>query len=298
ARPTAKATEDRTRPAGQWNLYRLKSENGTLELSVNGKVVTRASDCTQVKGYLCLESENSEVHFRNIRIQELPSSNPPAEKIAEDLKGFTPLFDGLTFRGWKNAEDFKGRWTAADGVIKLDPSQPLKGNRQQNMPWTETSYENFTLIADWRLTAKPVRKPMNDFTPDGLFRRTPDGKVATHEVLFAGDSGLILRGDHQAQVNIWSQPMGSGDINPYHKNADLSAEIRKACMPSENADNPPGQWNRFLITMKGDRVTVQLNGKTVIDHAELPGVAAQGPIGLQDHGDPIEFRNLYIKPAD
>ncbi len=92
--------------------------------------------------------------------------------------------------------------------------------------------------------------------------------------------------------------MGSGDINPYHKNADLSPEIRRACMPSENADNPPGQWNRFVITMKGDRVTVQLNGKTVIDGAELPGVAARGPIGLQDHGDPIEFRNLYIKPEN
>ncbi len=183
SRPTARATEDRTHPVGEWNHYRLRSENGNLELAVNGQVVTKASDCTQVKGYLCLESENSEVHFRNIRIQELPSSNPPAEKVAEDLKGFTPLFDGLTFRGWKNPDAFQGRWTASDGVIRLDPSQPLEGNRQQNMPWTEKSYEDFTLIADWRLTAKPVRKPMNDFTPDGLFRRTPDGKVATHEVL-------------------------------------------------------------------------------------------------------------------
>lgn len=295
ARPTAKATEDRTHPAGEWNQYRLTSKDGNLDLSVNGKVVTRASDCTQVKGYLCLESENSEVHFRNIRIHELPSSNPPAEKVAEDLSGFTPLFDGLTFRGWKGEDKFRGRWTAEDGVIRLDPSKPVQGNRARNSPWTEESYGDFTLIADWRLTAKPVRKPMNDFTPDGLFRRDADGKVATHEVLFAGDSGLILRGDARAQVNIWSQPMGSGDVNPYHKDAKLSPEIRKACMPSENADSRPGQWNRFIITMQGDRVTVVLNGKTVIDRAELPDVAAKGPIGLQDHGDPIEFRNLFIK---
>ncbi len=299
ARPTARATENRTHPAGEWNHYRLTSQNGNLELSVNGQVVTKAANSTQVKGYLCLESENSEVHFRNIRIRELPSSNPPPEKVAEALEGFTPLFDGLSFRGWKNEDRFKERWTANDGVIRLDPTKPIDGNRQQNSPWTEKSYKDFVLIADWRLPAKPVRKPMNDFEPDGLFKRTPDGKVATHDVLFAGDSGLILRGDQKAQVNIWSQPMGSGDINPYHKDAKLSPEIRKACMPAVSADNPPGQWNRFVITLRGDRVTVVLNGKTVINHAELPGVAEQGPIGLQDHGDPIEFRNLFLKvPSD
>jgi hypothetical protein len=47
--------------------------------------------------------------------------------------------------------------------------------------------------------------------------------------------------------------------------------------------------------MKGDRLTVVLNGKTVVDNAQLPGIPASGPIGLQHHGDPIEFANLYVK---
>lgn len=298
ARPTARATEDRTRPAGEWNHYRLRSENGNLELAVNGETVTRAADSTQVKGYICLESERSEVHFRNIRIHELPSANPPREKVAENLEGFSPLFNGLDFRGWTIAGTEHPRWVASDGEIRLDPKQPLDGPRNQNIPWTKQSYRDFDLIVDWRLPAKPVRKMMNDFEPDGLFKRTADGKVAQHEVLFAGDSGVFLRGDGKAQVNIWSQPMGSGDINPYHKNAKLSPEVRKATMPSVHADKPAGQWNRFLIRMRGDRVTVELNGQTVIENAELPGVRAQGPIGLQDHGDPIWFRNLYVREAD
>ena len=51
----------------------------------------------------------------------------------------------------------------------------------------------------------------------------------------------------------------------------------------------------MYVTMVGDRLTVKLNGKTVIQNAELPGVAPRGPIGLQDHGDPIEFANLFIR---
>ena len=89
--------------------------------------------------------------------------------------------------------------------------------------------------------------------------------------------------------------MGSGDINEVHKDKSLSAEIRKACLPRLNADLKPGQWNRFVITMKGDRVTVVLNGKTVIDAAQLPGVAAEGPIALQYHHDAVEFANVFIK---
>jgi hypothetical protein len=42
-------------------------------------------------------------------------------------------------------------------------------------------------------------------------------------------------------------------------------------------------------------VTVVLNGQTVIDNARQPGVPARGPIGLQHHGDPVEFRSLFIK---
>ncbi|HEY3900218.1 MAG TPA: family 16 glycoside hydrolase [Chthoniobacter sp.] len=53
--------------------------------------------------------------------------------------------------------------------------------------------------------------------------------------------------------------------------------------------------NRFHITMKGDRVTVMLNEKIVIKDVQLPGIPAKGPIGSQDHGDAVEFANVFIK---
>jgi hypothetical protein len=89
--------------------------------------------------------------------------------------------------------------------------------------------------------------------------------------------------------------MGSGDINELHKDASLPAELRRALMPKKHADLPFGQWNRFVITLKQDRVTVVLNGETVIEPVALPKIPPRGPLGLQNHGDPVEFRNLFIK---
>lgn len=78
----ARPLENRCRPAGQWNRYMLTSRDGTIELAVNGKVVTGAKGTSQRKGYIGLQSEHSEVHFRSIRIRPLASSHPDADQIA------------------------------------------------------------------------------------------------------------------------------------------------------------------------------------------------------------------------
>ena len=122
-----------------------------------------------------------------------------------------------------------------------------------------------------------------------------DGKPEQIEVEEPADSGIYLRGSSKAQVNIWVRPIGSGDIRGYRVDKTLPMEIRTACTPKVNADAKPGQWNRFFITMKGDRCTVMLNDQTIIDNAQLPGVAAEGPIALQYHHDEIEFANVFIK---
>jgi len=220
-----------------------------------------------------------------------------AEKITQDTEGFVPLFDGSTFAGWKFLEGFQGHWVARDGVIHCDGNVKVKRGGERNL-WTEKEYGDFVLIVDWRLPGKPELKPMNVFSPDGHVLRDENGKPVRREMLNAGDSGIYLRGNSKSQVNIWCQPMGSGDINSYHKDLSLPPEIRRACMPKKKADNKPGEWNRFVITMVKDRVTVVLNGETVIDRARLPGVPARGALALQNHGDPVEFRNLLIKELD
>jgi hypothetical protein len=69
------------------------------------------------------------------------------------------------------------------------------------------------------------------------------------------DSGIHFRGSPRYQVNIRSQPMGSGDINDLHKDAALSEAVRRAWLPRPRTDAPLGQWNRFVITLHGSRAT-------------------------------------------
>jgi hypothetical protein len=78
--------ENRCKGRGEWNTYDVVAVDGIIKLSVNGKVVNGISHATQKKGYLCLESEGAEIHFRNIRILELPAGVTSAEQAAPELK--------------------------------------------------------------------------------------------------------------------------------------------------------------------------------------------------------------------
>ena len=68
----SKSIENRCLPRGQWNTYTVVAVDGVVKLAVNGKFVNGVSGATQKKGYICLESEGAEIHFRNIKIMELP----------------------------------------------------------------------------------------------------------------------------------------------------------------------------------------------------------------------------------
>jgi len=285
-------SERRCKPAGEWNHYRLESLNGKIDLAVNGKVVTRASEANPRKGYICLESEGSEAHFRNIRIQQLPSSNPPAEMVAKKDEGYRILYNGLDLRGWKTAAGHEGHWQAKDWVLDYDGKSEAEGDKNL---WTEREFGNFTLIVDWRLPGERESRDVPVILPDGSEAVDADGKPRTATIKYAGDSGIYLRGSSKSQINIWNWPVGSGEIWGYRTDTNMPAEVRRAATPMLNADNPVGEWNRFEITAVGDKVTVVLNGKTVIKEAKLPDMPAKGPIALQHHGDPVQFANIYIK---
>ena len=68
----SKSIENRCKGRGQWNTYDVVEVDGVIKLSVNGKFVNGISHSTRRKGYLCLESEGAEIHFRNIKVMELP----------------------------------------------------------------------------------------------------------------------------------------------------------------------------------------------------------------------------------
>ena len=284
---------EKANPTGEWNHYRIECREGTISLAVNGQVVTTGYYLNPRKGYICLESEGSEIHFRNIRIRELPGSDPPQEVTASLDQGFHSLYNGLDLRGWRQVEGNEGHWRSENFRLAYDGLSSAEG--EDKHLWTEKEYQNFIFMVDWRQPRKPVSENVPVILPSGSQAKDADGKAVIISVLDAGDSGIYLRGTSKCQINIWNWPVGSGEIWGYRTDLAMSEEVRRAATPAFHADQPPGEWNRFIITMIDDKITVELNGKIVINEAHLPGLPSKGAIALQHHGDPIEFANIYIK---
>jgi len=207
------------------------------------------------------------------------------DKLNTPPEGFTALFNGKDLTGWKGLvgspksraamtpdqlkeaqakadEQMRAHWAAKDGVLVFDG----KGNSL----CTVKDYADFELFVDWKLEK-------------------------------GGDSGIYLRGSPQVQIWDCDEPSyekhgaqkGSGSLWNNQKNERF---------PLVRADKPVGEWNTFHIKMVGEKVTVTLNGKKVVDNVTMENlwerdkpIYPTGQIELQNHGNTLYFRNIYIK---
>lgn len=115
-------SEERTLASPAWNRYRIVATNGVVRLSVNGKEVSGGENCNYRKGYLALESEGAPVEFRNVRLRELPTSNPDPAMVAPADQGWAALFTGLDLRGWQTNAVTSARWKVAGERLHAGPS--------------------------------------------------------------------------------------------------------------------------------------------------------------------------------
>ena len=219
-------SENRCKGEFEWNHYKVVANNGVLKLHVNGKEVSGVYECNPRKGYLALESEGSECRFKNLKIKELPSTNPKASEICDVDKGFKCLFTGLDLSGWKVADDHKTHWKMGDGVLRYD------GKHKGEMAlWTGKDYGDVEIVCDWQASA-------------------------------AGTFGLYFRGSKQG--------------------FRLSSEKK------------PGGWNRSVLTLKGDRLSMWTNNKLVTENARFADLPASGPIALFAE-NAVQFRNVFVR---
>jgi hypothetical protein len=223
---------------------------------------------------------------------------------AQDGDGYVPLFNGKDLTGWKIPEGDNGHWKIADGVIDYDASSEAKGEKSL---FSQKEFGDYVLKLDWRIKETPFINPnVPEILPDGTHKKGADGKEIKMSIPDS-DSGVYMRGVPRYQVNIWCWPIGSGEVYGVRMDKNMPPEVRAGVTPRKKADKPVGEWNSFEITMKGDRLTVVLNGEKVIDNALLPGIPARGPIALQHHGGKgkdgkwnsppalVQFRNVRIK---
>jgi hypothetical protein len=222
----------------------------------------------------------------------------------KDSAGYVALFNGKDFSGWKVPEGDNGHWKVVDGVIDYDAQSEAKGDKSV---WSQKEYGDFTLQVDWRIKETPYVNPnVPVILPDGTHKKDETGKEIKQS-LPDSDSGIYIRGQPRYQVNIWCWPVGSGEVYGVRMDKAVAPEVRAGVTPKKKMDKPIGEWNSIEITVKGDRLTVKLNGEAVIENALLPGIAARGPVGLQHHGSKnkdgkwtsppalVQFRNIKIK---
>ena len=296
------------RKPGMWNFEEVRVIGSRIQVILNGELVTDADvskfkgDGTDTpdgkkhpglhnkKGRIGWLGHGHHVMWRNIRIKEVPADYVVAKDGVKDCPaGFTPLFTGCEkcFRNWKGvttAEKFDNPKVRQAATPEKRAEMQKIADRQMAEHWhvrdgalffdgfqggyslaTAKDYKDFEMWVDWRTLS------------------------------VQGDSGLYLRGTPQVQIwdahNQWG--IGSGGLYNNQKNPSKALCI---------ADRQVGSWNTFHIVMKGERVTVELNGTKVVDNTVLENywdrsqpIFPVEQIELQCHGDPLEFKNIFIR---
>jgi len=198
-----------------------------------------------------------------------PVSGPPSDAIV--------LFDGKDLSKWKSDKGGEAKWKVEDGVITVNGTGSIM---------TKEEFGDVQLHIEW---AAP-----EEVKGEGQGR---------------GNSGVYLQGRYEIQV------LDSYNNKTYF-NGQAGAFYGYSA-PLVNASRKPGEWQTYDIIFHAPKptaegkvepgsFTVLHNGVLIQDHipvkgeattaAPLKGVAPKGPLLLQDHGNPVRYRNIWIRP--
>jgi hypothetical protein len=200
---------------------------------------------------------------------------------AQRAEGWKLLFDGRTTDGWRNyrKQDVGPGWTVTDGILTRS------GDNAGDII-TDEQYRNFDLVLDWRAAPGGNSGIFYRATEEGnyVWESAPEMQVLDDERHSDGKSPLTSAGSVFA---LYEAPRG--------------------------VVRPAGEWNTARVLVNGNHVEHWLNGQKLIEYElgsdewkakveaskfrtmPLYGKASEGYIGLQDHGDKVEFRNIRIR---
>jgi hypothetical protein len=225
----------------------------------------------------------------------LPALAARASAADPPPPGFTALFNGKDLTGWHGMPDFSpyrlaemsederkaqiDKWTAdARQHWQVDPvSGELVNDGKGAYLTTDQEFGDIELLIEYKTVAK-------------------------------ADSGIYLRATPQVQIWDYTKEGGKWNLGADKGSGGLwnNSPGAPGKDPLVLADRPFGQWNSFRIRMVGERVTVHLNDKLVVDHARLENywdrkrpqprpLPRMGPIQLQTHGGEIRWRNIFVR---
>jgi len=213
----------------------------------------------------------------------------PGTSSTPDTPGKAPsdaivLFDGTDLSRWRTEGGQPSGWVVADGAMQVPPKNTPNGGDI----YTKDEFGDCQLHIEWA-TPNPPKGNSQD----------------------RGNSGIFFFGRYEFQVLDNFQ-------NPTYSDGQAGSIYGEA-PPQVNASRPPGEWQSYDIiftapVFKDNKLvtpayaTILHNGVLVQNHTEIIGPtghrsrqdykphAAKGPIKLQDHGNPVRYRNIWIRP--
>ncbi|MDF1701539.1 MAG: DUF1080 domain-containing protein, partial [Planctomycetota bacterium] len=211
---------------------------------------------------------------------------PPVNVLdaAQRKAGWQSLFDGASCEHWRGfqREDLPAAWSAQDGVLRFDPSVEDRGDIV-----TKREFSHYVLELEWRLEERGNSGVMFHVGEEegAPWATGPEMQVLDNEGHPDGRSPLTSAGSNYALV-----------------------------APALDVTRPPGRWNRARLVVDGTRIEHWLNGWKLLEYelgsedwkarvakskfADMAtyGSLRKGRISLQDHGDPVSYRNIRIRP--
>lgn len=271
---------------GEWNSFRIRQLGARTSVWLNGKLVVKHAimenywDKTRKsplrpKGPIQLQTHGGEIRWKNVFIKEY-TAEEANQLLAEDGEpGFVPIFNSQDFTGWQGATD---NYEVVDGALRCKEG---KGG----VLYTTEEYGDFKAQVEFKLP------PGGN---NGLAIRYPGG---------TGDAAYI--GMTELQVLDTEDPKYAKiDARQAHGSVYGMIPAYRGYL------RPTGQWNFQEVTVKGPKITVELNGNVILDGdvstvtefmADKPHPGkdlTKGFFGFAGHRDPVEFRRILIKKLD
>ena len=272
------------KPFGEWNHLDIVQVGARTTVKLNGQLVVDHATMENYfdrklplwpRGPIQLQTHGGAISWRNLMVREIPPAEANRILAAHGADGFAPAFDGKSLDGW--AGPVAG-YEVVDGALRCKPGSG------------GTIYHK--------------GKELGDFAARLQFRLPPGGNNGL-AIRYPGEGDTAYVGMCELQVLDDTAPKYAKlDPRQYHGSAYGVAPATRGYL------RPVGEWNFQEVTVTGSRIKVELNGTVILDadvsqahdymaKSPHPGLARKsGYFGLAGHNDPVEFKEILVKPLN
>jgi hypothetical protein len=270
-------------PFGQWNRLKIRQIGARTTVHLNDKLVVDHAIMENFwdrslplpsRGFIQLQTHGGEIRWKNIVVREIPAAEANTVLASKNSEGFKPIFDGKTLQDWAGAVD---HYEVVDGAIRCKP-------HEGGVVYFNKEYGDFAARVEFKL---------------------PPGGNNGLAIRYPGKGDTAYQGMCELQVlDDTAEKYAHLDPRQYHGSIYGQVAAKRGYL------RPVGQWNFEEVTVKGPRIKVELNGTVIVDadvsqvkefmnKSPHPGKdRTSGFFGFAGHQDPVEFREILIKPLD